>query len=164
MGFFTWTFANKSVQKIYDGWDYSQKCKLPYGGYGCVLCPDGTVIEEHNYEGYGMFDGKDVYELVVDWNKDHLLDILKQKKHDKGFYYEIAKIYIKEGHDAAQQYADKCTNERTEPRYLQKDWKRCLGIEIACENNEHVPFPIKITSTPRPRKSYAELPASISCQ
>ncbi len=33
-----------------------------------VLCPDGTVIREDDYDGYGRFGGRDVYALVAQWN------------------------------------------------------------------------------------------------
>lgn len=34
-----------------------------------MACPDGTFIHEPCYEGYGEFNGQDVYELVVRWNR-----------------------------------------------------------------------------------------------
>ena len=153
MGFFTWTFADQKIRR-----------KLPYDGRGYILCPDGTLIEERCYEGYGIFDGHDVYELVVDWNKDHLLQILEKQGHNHGFYYEIARIYMEQGTEAAQQYADECVKNKTEPAYIRKDWKRSLGIKIGCTNNPNIPFPIKIVSTSQLQVSYNELPASVICQ
>lgn len=37
-----------------------------------VLCPDGTAMHEYNYDGYGNFAGRDIYNLVADWNREFL--------------------------------------------------------------------------------------------
>lgn len=163
MGYFTWTLANKKVTTTKYG-DYYNKCKLQYGGYGCVMCPDGSVIEEKNYEGYGIFDGKDIYELVVDWNKQHLVEIIAESEHPIGIYRDLAEAYINGGTEAAQKTIDHAVANGAAPRFLLTDWKRCLGVEIACTNNPNIPFPIKITDTPTPKLSYDQLPASLICQ
>lgn len=69
MGSFSWLFADTNNTK-----------NLRANRRGYVACPDGTFICEPSYETYGIFDGKDVYDLVVDWNRefisenpDHLL-------------------------------------------------------------------------------------------
>ena len=69
MGSFSWLFADTNNTK-----------NLRANRRGYVACPDGTFICEPCYETYGIFDGKDVYDLVVDWNRkfiaenpDHLL-------------------------------------------------------------------------------------------
>ena len=169
MGYFTWTLSNRKLERTYDG-DFKSKCKLKYGGQGCVMCPDGTVIVEPAYDGYGIFDGKDVYELVVDWNRCYLEgivnDILKNNPHKEKFYLDLAKIYSEEGFEEAQTFADELVDSRQVGSYFKTDWKRCLGIFIACEeeNNASLPYPIKITNTPNTKKKYADLPPSISCQ
>ena len=65
MGYFTFTFAN---------WNNEKKLRYGYSGY--IACPDGTFIRTKYYDGYGHFSNKDVYDLVVDWNKDNLLELL----------------------------------------------------------------------------------------
>lgn len=69
MGSFSWLFADTNNTK-----------NLRADRRGYVACPDGTFICEPSYETYGIFDGKDIYDLVVDWNRefisenpDHLL-------------------------------------------------------------------------------------------
>lgn len=86
MGFFTWTDARRNPRKLKCG-DYSSADKIGYGGYAKIVCPDNTEIIEPYYEGYGMFDGKDIYDLVVDWNKTYLKDIFDKK--DKGCYMNM---------------------------------------------------------------------------
>lgn len=56
MGSFSWLFADTNNTK-----------NLRANRRGYVACPDGTFICEPCYETYGIFDGKDVYDLVVDW-------------------------------------------------------------------------------------------------
>lgn len=167
MGFFTWTLANRKVEKTKLGIDYKNKCKLPYDGYGCVMCPDGTVIEEKCYEGYGIFDGHDVYELVVDWNRGHLLQTLvvndNMNEKDANFYRGIAQRLDANDDDGARAYAEELVDKGEAPKYLRTDWKRCLGIELT-HGPTQPPYPIKITDTPNPRKKYDDLPASIGCQ
>lgn len=55
MGSFSWLFADTNNTK-----------NLRANRRGYVACPDGTFICEPSYETYGIFDGKDIYDLVVD--------------------------------------------------------------------------------------------------
>ena len=64
MGSFSWLFADTNNTK-----------NLRANRRGYVACPDGTFICEPSYETYGVFDGKDVYDLVVDWNREFIADI-----------------------------------------------------------------------------------------
>ena len=89
MGCFTFTFAgtNKSM-KYY---------KQVY-----LALPDGTFLKEPSYDGYGIIAGKDVYGLVVDWNKDTpeaieiIKDTIKELKAElKTSDYENRISYIK---------------------------------------------------------------------
>lgn len=61
MGCFSWITSdtNKSISS-YDS------CRGSFPVY--LLCPDGTKIKEENYEGYGIFGGRDAYALVAIWN------------------------------------------------------------------------------------------------
>lgn len=167
MGFFTWTLANKKpIRSEWSG--YKSKSKLPYGGYGCVMCPDGSIIEEHNYEGYGIFDGKDIYELLVDWNRAHLVDIMRDKGIDSGYEFDVADAYQNGTEEDVKTVIEKYIVIGDVTEYIRTEWKRELGIEISyldnCTRNDHLPFPIKITDKPNPRLPYDKLPASISCQ
>ena len=72
MGFFSWKTSdtNKSISNA-----YSKRGALPV----YVLCPDGTTIYEDEYEGYGVFGGYDIFDLVAEWNKNSAtIDNLKK--------------------------------------------------------------------------------------
>jgi len=61
MGLFSWMTCdtNRSIPCLYS-------CRPLFPVF--VLCPDGTKIEEKVYEGYGEFGGRDIYQLVAEWN------------------------------------------------------------------------------------------------
>lgn len=65
MGFFTWTDA-KHEPRLNRRGDFQNRDKIPYGGFAQVICPDGTCIKEPYYDGYGLFDGHDIYDLVAE--------------------------------------------------------------------------------------------------
>ena len=69
MGYFSWMLANKNNEQA-----------LMIGDVGYVIQPEGMgkPIKTEFYEGYGRFDGKDVYELVVDWNRPYLSGIIRK--------------------------------------------------------------------------------------
>lgn len=165
MGFFTWTLANRKPVLLKNG-DYAARCKLRYGGYGAVVCPDGTLIQEPTYEGYGVFDGKDVYELVLDWNRDYLKDILRRPEFtrpdaDDTVIKTIIGAYASDDPVALRDAVDTATKTA---KYLATDWKRCAGIHIACgRQNAMLPYPIKIVDRPV-RTPYEKLRPSESTQ
>lgn len=57
MGQFSWMYA-----------DTNNETALNEGGQAYVPFPDGTVIFEKRYRGYGIFRGYDIFDLVADWN------------------------------------------------------------------------------------------------
>lgn len=61
MGFFSWKTSDtdKSISN-------TNSSRGPLSVY--VLCPDGSKLYEPQYEGYGVFAGRDVYALVAQWN------------------------------------------------------------------------------------------------
>ena len=61
MGFFSWMTSdtNESIANVYS-------VKDVFTVY--VLCPNGDVIKEECYNGYGKFGGRDIYSLVAQWN------------------------------------------------------------------------------------------------
>lgn len=166
MGYFTWTDARRHPKVLKSG-DYAAADKIGYGGYAKVVCPDNTEIVEKYYEGYGEFDGKDIYDLVVDWNRAFLEEIFDKMSEDHWGYHlkELAIAY--QNYDAAKMYAEieRIVKLEIEPKWFREEWKRTIGITIACndEDNNNLPFPIKITTTKWHRK-YDELVPSCNCQ
>lgn len=97
-----------------------------------VLVPEefgGGHILETCYDGYGRFGGHDIYDLVVDWNRNYL--------------------------DHVDKETWKCTGVETiEDDLIRVDngnlAKRYVGIVLACysEDNARLKYPIKITHDP----------------
>lgn len=152
MGFFSWKFA-----------DTKNKKRLIIEKAAYVLCPDGTVLYEPWYNGYGIFAGKDIYDLVADWNREFLSrnpDFIVKSENKKVCDFVW---YPK--------YSDLTLTPREIERQLREEGKwhsstefRDIGISIACEdeNNKALPYPIKICQS-QPEGSpdyYRKLPAS----
>lgn len=152
MGCFTWTFADKRGRY------------LGYGRRGYLMCPNNKHIKETNYEGYGIFSGKDVYELVVDWNRSLLKKIyerLPQRYELDRKEFQIAMAAM-ESDEAAELKAQELFSNG--PMVFRKEWKRNIGITISFffeRNPEFKGFkPIKIVSTASPKNRYDQLPYS----
>lgn len=164
MGCFSWLFADT---------DNTQNLRTDRAGY--IACPDGTFIHEPCYEGYGEFNGQDVYELVVRWNRafiaenpDFLLphihrfyngSVKQYRLKDFRWYPVIADLSI-----PFEQLRDALDKHLREPVSLYRPYSaelRGVGIDIACynEDNAALPYPIKITRKMR-GVHYEDLPAS----
>ena len=78
MGYFSWKTSdtNKSIPNNNSG-------KKIFGVK--LITPDGKEFIEKNYEGYGDFGGKDIYELIAELNIDSNLkwvqDIFEENKN-----------------------------------------------------------------------------------
>jgi hypothetical protein len=61
MGFFSWMTCDtgESIPS-----HYSDRATFPVA----MITPDGRAFREPNYEGYGVFGGKDFYELLAELN------------------------------------------------------------------------------------------------
>lgn len=169
MGYFTWTDARREPKLKANG-DYTAKDKIGYGGFAKIVCPDDTEIIENYYEGYGEFNGKDVYDLVVDWNKEHLEDIFnnlfqKNPNHWGSHLKTLAVCYQNDDKNGMNMEIERLILTEKEQPYFKNEWKRTIGIAIACgeDENKALPFPIKITST-KWHKKYADLVPSCYCQ
>lgn len=161
MGCFSWMFADKNNKK-----------SLKIGHKGYILTPDNQFIRtpEGGYKGYGEFfdnnKGKkvDVYELVVDWNRSHLSEIIKNPLRNTAFDTDFdmsLAVLAEKGDDVAEEFIENEVKAGRISKYLLSDWKRSLGITIACynEDNQRLPFPIKIVSC-KNCGNYEDLPAS----
>lgn len=102
------------------------------------------TIFEKSYDGYGMFGGEDVYELVADWNRefltknpDYIIPVLNKKVSEMRWY---------------EPYSNLSKTHKDIEEYMEKHYPGCffeyrhIGVEIAAydECNEKLLFPIKI--------------------
>lgn len=144
MGFFSWKYSDTGKRMIIG------KTKESY-----LLVPDefhhiyGEYIKIENYNGYGMFNSHDVYDLVAIWNKEYIPQI-----YAKGFcpynsvqYKDIAMYFHENGIEKTNEYAKIHCDD-----FDEKYWLRLIGIQIACydEDNANLPYPIKIVEKPVP--------------
>lgn len=164
MGYYTFSFADRPLKYTKDG-DIAARCKLPYGGYGRLLCPDGTSIPEPSYDGYGEFGGKDVFELLADWNKSAIPGLVKSGAMDGAWENDcvapIALAFAADDRDALQAAI---ADAKGKGFFVNdEEWKRIVGIWLNSADDA-IPFPIKIVSTRRKRYDYASMPCSVQCQ
>lgn len=167
MGIFTWTDAAKEPVKDKYG-DYKYSCKVHYDGYAKIVCPDNSVIEENCYDGYGRFNGHDAYDLVAEWNREDIPELIDKiieggdtfSKH----IYTICKMYgAGASDDEIVDFVKGKIQEGKYAPYMKNDWKREIGIAIACEHNDMLKFPLKVTSSKK-NYHYDQLRWSDSCQ
>lgn len=93
----------------------------------------GSNLEEPEYDGYGHFGGKDVYDLVAVWNKDMIPEIIRRIKAGT---WDIGLPWV--------------TDEEMMHFYNGEPINiplRDIGIVMACDdrNNECLEYPIKVT-------------------
>lgn len=156
MGQFSWKYADKH-----------NRSALKIHGEAYVPVPDGSILYEPYYEGYGDFQGKDIYELVAEWNRENI--------SEKNIQKPVRKVYCnrEEGYvhylNAVRSYELRCMRLRDfvqgRPAKEMEEvygngWKREIGIDIACgdKKNAALKYPIKICKM-KP-DSYEKLPAS----
>ena len=130
MGQFSWLDC-KTGEQVLDN--------IPRKVY--VLVPKefgGGHIEENCYDGYGNFGGKDIYDLVADWNREYI-----SKTPEHKLFSLNANVSEAEWYD---NYSD-LSKSREEVVEDKKFEYRYIGIELACydEDNEVLPYPVKIT-------------------
>ncbi|MCM1246664.1 MAG: hypothetical protein NC293_13580 [Roseburia sp.] len=136
MGQFSWIYSDTNKQIIND------KRADTY-----LLVPDpfqkkyGEYIYESCYEGYGKFGNHDVYDLILEWNRGMIPEILRRIRNGtwRGITSEKECTDLQRYHEGKEVTCD----------------LRRLGIAIAChdENNFVLEYPIKITSKPMPYKA-----------
>jgi len=137
MGQFSWLDC-KTREQVIDGEERNSY----------VLVPEefgGGHFEEPWYEGYGCFGGHDVYELVADWNRATLdLDASSSKGWCE-WHCGSAERARRFFDDFKANVGDATMRER-----YGEDYKRTVGIVIACydDDNAALKYPIKITHDP----------------
>lgn len=142
MGQFSWKYA-----------DTNNRSRLKLYGTAYVPCPDGTIIYEGCYQCYGIFGGYDIYDLVADWNREYISEDLIEKpvrtdwdNDEQGEeYYQRAMKWYTFSCNRLKDFVNGKPEEYMEKVYGD-DWKRNIGIDIACDNesNAALKFPIKI--------------------
>jgi len=161
MGSFSWCTSDtrKSIP-----------CCIPFGdlpGTVYLLNPFGEPYKESDYEGYGVFGGRDVYELVVEWNREYLTkdNIHKPERSqyrdgpvgDTGFSKALENY--EKTCEAIADYAAGASDDFMKETYgkflangFPSNWKRSLGITLACYERDLVKlkYPIKIVEHPVP--------------
>lgn len=129
MGQFSWIYSDTNKQLI------NNKQANTY-----LLVPEpfqnkyGKAIYESCYDGYGRFGRYDVYDLIPEWNKEMIPEIIRRIKNDN-WECRTSKCDI----DNLQNYYE------GKPIICELRW---LGIVMACydEDNFALEYPIKITT------------------
>lgn len=129
-----------------------------------VLVPKefgGGHIEENFYDGYGHFGGKDIYDLVADWNREYISNtpehLFPHSLHEYGWMRQCIATGRHEGWSVEvtafekkwyKAYSDLSKTREQVVAEVEGvyEW-RYIGIDLACydEDNAALPFPIKIT-------------------
>lgn len=129
MGQFSWIYSDTNKQVV------NNKVADTY-----LLVPEpfqhkyGKAIYESCYDGYGRFGGYDVYDLISEWNKEIIPEIIERARNDNWV------CFINERDiDNLQAYYD------GKEISCELRW---LGIMMACydEDNEALKYPIKIST------------------
>ena len=152
----TYLLVPKAFQEKYGKAIY-ESCYDGYGHFGNFDVYD--LIAEWNRE----FLSKDMlrdkpklenYGGLCSFEKDALKqqglsedEIEKKDFEQKNYYYNLTVKRYEESIQRLTDYKNGTTDEKMSQKYG-KDWKRYIGIDIACydEQNETIPYPIKITS------------------
>lgn len=129
MGQFSWIYSDTNKQLI------DNKIADTY-----LLVPEpfqdkyGKAIYESCYDGYGNFGKYDVYDLIPEWNKEMIPEIIKEIKNGKW----VCSTDDQDVADLKKYYEGKETDCEL----------RWIGIVMACydEDNERLKYPIKITT------------------
>ena len=156
MGQFSWLDC-KTKKQIVNG-----RRKSVY-----VLVPKefgGGHIREGVYDGYGDFGGHDIYDLVADWNKESATFEHIATSPEWSFaniardaiIFGASEYWETHGASILKRFLYICrrmsdwqsgwSDEDMNMKYG-FDWKRAIGIDIACydEQNKALKYPIKIT-------------------
>lgn len=128
MGFFTWTFN-------------STQASIGYDRKVILALPDDSFLIEPSYDGYGIINGYDVYDLVVDWNRGTKEAVSIVERHIS----ELKKELEKGPDEFRRQFIEKELPQLSEIReYVsgKTDFlpgtvkKRNVGITLACQDED----------------------------
>lgn len=144
MGQFSWLDCKDDTQILDDV--YADVYVLVPKEFG------GGHIKETFYDGYGHFGGHDIYDLVAEWNRRHLTHRMLKDCSIEDWNPRDLKYYIYGLRDQLHKaemlmdYRDGMSDSKMIEKHG-KDFKREIGIYIACYNDQNfmLPYPIKIT-------------------
>lgn len=141
MGMFSWMYSNRGnkvpmkADKVKDSYmliPYRFKDLYPNCITSTRTGEEYAYMLEPCYEGYGRFNGVDVYDAVADWNRDCIPDIIRRRKNGNWT----------------------CNINESDEENLLKFYngeeisceKRWIGIMMACYDNDNfaLEYPIKI--------------------
>lgn len=160
MGSFSW-YASDTKRAI--------RSHRPFPVY--ALQPDGDPLLETDYEGYGVFGGQDIFDLVADWNRKYLAEHPNFLIVQHGWLWsEENDTYFPVGPKRVCEfpwyplYADLSKSHEEIVRGMKEItgsfWEyRWIGIDIGGkgDQNANLPYPIKLVEHPVP---YADAEAS----
>lgn len=134
MGQFSWIYSDTGKQMV-DNKKKDSFLLVPPKFYSVY----GDCIVERQYDGYGHFKGHDIFELVAEWNRDMIPEIIRRMNNGtwgswtREYDYDVFQRYYNEG-----------------PQSLPKDDRRWVGILMTQDDgfNRSLEFPIKITEKP----------------
>ena len=142
-------------------WIASDDGKPVYCDYGnreaYLLIPEefgGGYFHTNEYAGYGVIGGHDVYDCVAEWNKEDLPELLKRDSHYSidviNTMIMIAEYWNTHSDRDTSEYVTWLSGNGSRMICDTNDWKRQIGIMIACydEDNAALKYPIKITHRP----------------
>lgn len=129
MGQFSWLYSDTGKQ-VLDGYKADTYLLVPEKFQNKY----GKAIYENCYDGYGHFGKYDVYELIPEWNKETIPEVIRRIKNGTW----------------------RCCTRKKDIQNLQNYYEgkeidcelRWLGIVMACydEDNAALEYPIKITT------------------
>lgn len=145
MGCFSWKYCD-SKNRMICGKQKNSYLLIPaeFGG--------GHIVETY-YDGYGHIGCVDVYEAVADWNRKYLTEEMINVPDRRSW---------DDTHEGQERYVRAIMKYHYRRRRLMdfhngksgtvmrkkygEDWKREIGIDIACEDkdNARLKYPIKI--------------------
>ena len=140
--------------------DTDKSISIQYSASGtfpvAVLIPKefgGGRIIEKSYEGYGVFGGHDVFELLLKWNQKYLTpeNLEKPNVDDYGVDKRSRENYLTALHEyeclceLISDYKNGMSSQKLSKKYW-SDWKRDLGIEVGDDEDRRarLKYPLKI--------------------
>lgn len=171
MGFFSWLTAD-TEESIANAW--TDRCKPVY-----LLQPDNAPpIYEPEYDGYGVFGGKDVHEWLIEANADALDLDLTGKSPDQlrmmGIALDVGSVFkdlrtgllwsifhpceLMQTQHFAGRFDEYCEGLQGKPNeLLDEGVLQCKNVQDLLE----LPFPLKFSFNKDAR--YEALPPSSHC-